>query len=135
MCILCRYLFADHNITMTSIEPDAKAAIYGSSHHHIVDVVQNLMRYVQPGAFDVAVLNGIIGFGLNEDNAIKEAAIAMHQALRPGGLLVIGYNLGISSCCHQFEEHFVPTMLGKLPQKTELTNSPMHHIYTLYRKR
>ena len=119
---------------MTSIEPDPTQVIYASSHHHIVDTIQNLMRHVTTASFDVTVLNGIIGLGLDEDADITEAAVAMHSALRPGGLAVIGYNLGISSCCRQFDPYFTSSELGSLPARAEMTNSPMHHVYALYRK-
>ena len=133
--VICRYLLADQNISMTSIEPDGAQAMYGSSHRHIVDTIQNVMRHVPQGSFDVAILNGIIGFGLDEDAAIEAAALAMHTALRPGGLAVLGYNGGMASCCHQFEPHFVATELGSLPPHHEMANSPMHHIYSFYRNR
>lgn len=100
---ICRYMFADCNITMTSIEPDASASMYGSLHRHIEDTAQNLMKHVQPEAFNVAVLNGVIGFGLNKGTDIRVAAAALYSALKPNALLIIGYNWGISHGCYQFD--------------------------------
>ena len=129
-----RYLLADHDIMMTSIEPDPSHQIWGSSHLHIIDTIQNLMLHVQPASFDVAILNGIIGWGLDTNAGVADAAVALHASLRPGGLLVIGYNVGYGTCCHQFQSLFAPTELGGLPQKIDLINSPFHHVYEFHKK-
>lgn len=127
-------MLSDHDVLMSSIEPDASQAIYGSSHAHYVDIIQNIMKYSTEDSYDVAILNGIIGFGLNGEQ-IHEAALVLHRVIRPGGILVIGFNQGHDTCCSQFEPHFSAVKLGDLPAQLQIEDSPMSHVYATFKNK
>ena len=56
-----RYEYLLKGAQVTSIDPNRDLALWGSSHKHIVDVLQNIDQYYQPGSFDFAVVNGVVG--------------------------------------------------------------------------
>ena len=43
-------------------------------------------------SFDVVVANGVIGWGLNEQAGFEQMMAQCHRVLKPGGLLILGYN-------------------------------------------
>ena len=130
---MCRYVLAEQNVSMTTIEPDPKQAMYGSSQHHIIGYLQELQHYAKPASFDVIILNGVIGWGLNEDKHIEMAVKDMHKALRTSGVIVVGYNEG-ANCCHQFEPYFKRSTLGPLPHSIDLKTSELHHKYMFFER-
>ena len=73
-----------------TIEPDREQRRFGSQ-RHITDVVQHLPLYVPDDFFDLIVLNGVIGWGLNDPDDIEEAYAACHRSLRSGGILLVGW--------------------------------------------
>jgi hypothetical protein len=59
---------------------------------HIVGRVEDVEAHLGPGSVDAVVMNGVIGFGLDEPAAVERALDACHAVLRPGGELVLGVN-------------------------------------------
>jgi SAM-dependent methyltransferase len=82
-------LFAAESYTTLDIAP--AAAVWGAA-HHIVAPVQELTRHRPPGSFDGVILNGVLGFGIDTPREMRRAFEELHRALRPGGLLVVGWN-------------------------------------------
>lgn len=67
------------------------AAVWGARRHLVADV-QEIDRRFSPGYFDAVILNGVLGFGIKTETELKTAALAMWRVLRPGGLLILGWN-------------------------------------------
>lgn len=65
---------------------------------------------------------------------MHEAVKVMHAALRDGGLLVVGWNKGMGTCC-DFEPYFSSKALGSLPAVYEVEGSDTHHVYETLQKR
>jgi hypothetical protein len=84
-----RALFAGK--TFATIDPNPKLAEFGSE-EHAVDVVENLERHFSGTTFDAVVMNGVIGFGLNDATKVDAALAACAAKMRQGGLLVLGVN-------------------------------------------
>jgi hypothetical protein len=64
---------------------------YGAQ-RHIIDSVTNVGRYVARNYFDVIIMNGVIGFGLNRVDDIEPAIDACYEALASEGILLVGWN-------------------------------------------
>ena len=77
--------------SFATIDPDPNVAAMGAP-RHVVDGVENLLRHFAPGAFDAIVMNGVIGWGLNEASQIDRALQVLAEALDHHGLLVLGVN-------------------------------------------
>jgi hypothetical protein len=74
-----------------TIDIDPRQARHGAP-RHITDSMENLGSYFRPGALDAIVCNGVVGWGLDEPDAIERSFSAAHEGLRTGGLLVVGWN-------------------------------------------
>lgn len=77
-----------------SIERDPKLARFAGAHHIVGDAV-DIARFRQshfPQGLDLVILNGVIGYGVNEENGVERVVTELAAQLNPGGQLVIGYN-------------------------------------------
>jgi len=64
---------------------------YGSP-NHITDNITHVEKYFQPDYFDVIIMNGVIGYGLNHSIDIEAAIDACFMTLDRGGIFVLGWN-------------------------------------------
>ena len=74
-----------------TIDPKRAKQKYGSK-KHIVDSITNIEQHVVKNYFDVVVMNGVIGFGLNRIGDIERAIDACYEVLASSGILIIGWN-------------------------------------------
>lgn len=74
-----------------TLEIDPAQARYGALCHR-VGSCEELESHFSRGQFDCIVLNGVFGFGVNTPDALDRTVRGIHHALRPGGLLVFGWN-------------------------------------------
>jgi hypothetical protein len=85
------------DVVYITIEPLAEGRMYGGgfygherSRHH-QDYVENINKYPHP-PFDVVVIHGVIGWGIDGEKGMKKLAVAMHKAMADGGLLYMWRN-------------------------------------------
>jgi len=64
---------------------------YGAR-QHITDGLQHLDRHFEPATLDLIICNGVYGWGLNERSEIEASISSCIAALRPNGILVLGWN-------------------------------------------
>ncbi len=74
-----------------TIDWDATRAQFGAP-KHIIDDAANLGNHFPGEYFDVVLMNGVFGWGLNQPEAIEKAFAAVYAILAPGGLFVLGWN-------------------------------------------
>ena len=83
-------LFAGKRYRSIDIDPDKTAhAINGE--HQTVSLLE-LGQHFEAATFDLAIVNGVFGWGLNGSRDIADAMVQLHRALRPGGFVVVGWN-------------------------------------------
>jgi SAM-dependent methyltransferase len=97
-------LFRQDHDQYTTIDNHPSTAVWGGP-IHIVARIQDISRYRPKEFFDCIVFNGVFGFGIDHPDAMREAARAMSDVLRPGGLLIVGWNTDL---------HEDPEQLGVL---------------------
>lgn len=78
--------------TVSTIDIDPSAARWGTERHVVGDATC-LEAYFEQGIFDVVIFNGIFGFGIDDGDQIDRALIGLSLVLKPGGILVLGWNL------------------------------------------
>lgn len=74
-----------------TIDPNPAVARFGAD-GHVVGAVQDVGALFSDVTFDAIVMNGVIGFGLDDPREVERAIGACAAKLRPGGLLVLGVN-------------------------------------------
>jgi SAM-dependent methyltransferase len=106
---------------------------------HIVDSLQNIGTHYKPGALDLILCNGIFGWGLNERADVEQAFAACLTALRPGGVLVVGWNDVPERRPFPIEEckslaQFMPFVFPPLGVSRYPTDTPYRHIFDFHLK-
>jgi hypothetical protein len=74
-----------------TIDPKRVKKKYGSE-RHIVDSITKIETYIAKNYFDVIIMNGVIGFGLNRIGDIEQAINACYATLASQGILLVGWN-------------------------------------------
>lgn len=77
---------------LESIDVDESVARHGSPTRHVVGSCTELPRYWTQGYFDAVVFNGVYGWGVNGEDELRRTFRGIRHVLRPGGMLVFGYN-------------------------------------------
>ena len=75
-----------------SIDLNPRNAAYGQPNRHVVGSATELSSYYRPNSFDVVIANGLIGFGLDTEEAFNQLMFECHRVLASDGMLVLGYN-------------------------------------------
>lgn len=80
-------------VRFATIDPDPAQASYGARGDHHRATLQSFANEAgEAGAFEVVVVNGVVGYGIDSPEDQAAALEAAHRLLRPGGRLVIGYD-------------------------------------------
>lgn len=74
-----------------TLDTDPGKSRYGSD-RHLVDSLENVDRHFGPGDLDAVLCIGVFGWGLDDPDGIEAAIAGCRRCLRPGGLLVVGWN-------------------------------------------
>jgi SAM-dependent methyltransferase len=126
-----------------TIDPSLRRALFGSR-LHIRDRVENLGAYFPPEHFDAAILNGVIGWGLDDLASVDRALAVCHRHLRAGGELLLSTDA--DKPCHgrldqvgALASGFVPRPLPSLGTPQHTTHVPWHekseHVFLFFQKR
>jgi hypothetical protein len=78
----------------TTIEVLPGNAVWGAR-DHIIAPIEEIGRYRPVGFFDCIILNGVFGFGVDDVEHMRVVIKALHHALGPQGLLVVGWNTNL----------------------------------------
>ncbi|RLC37493.1 hypothetical protein DRH27_03835 [Candidatus Falkowbacteria bacterium] len=75
-----------------TIDIDPKRKKYGSPGRHIIDDAANVKNHFKTNYFDFILINGVLGWGLNQDEKIEKAFEGIYDIIKEKGLLVLGWN-------------------------------------------
>ena len=129
-------LFRRSREQYTTIDPESATAVWGARNHFVAPV-QEIGRYRPNGYFDCIVFNGVFGFGINDLDGQREAIKVLHDALAPGGLLLVGWNTNLMPDLEElglFKPYFVDAEGLPWPHRT-LFGLPETHVYDFYTRR
>lgn len=82
-------MFSNHDYW--TVEVDPARARFGAAQHLIAPMIQ-IGNHFPKGSVDLIICNGVIGWGLNDPSEIDASLAACAEALRPGGVLLLGWN-------------------------------------------
>lgn len=74
-----------------TLDKDPGRRRYGAARHVTAALVE-LPEHFRGGHFDVIVVNGVLGWGLDDREEAEASLEACGRALREGGVLVLGWN-------------------------------------------
>ena len=60
--------------------------------NHITDDVANLENHFKENKFDFILMNGVFGWGLNNEEKIEKTFSAIYKILKPNGIFILGWN-------------------------------------------
>ena len=121
-----------------TIEINPKRARYGSS-RHIVDSIENIQQYFEPSSLDLVMMLGVIGWGLDDPQAIEQSLAAVHAVLRKEGVLMLGsdevpehtpVNLAESTTLRSMAQYHFPP----LNTSSYRCAGDLNHTFTFFRK-
>jgi SAM-dependent methyltransferase len=75
-----------------TLEIDPSARWWGHPQRHVVGDVQKVGALYVTRRVDVALLNGVFGYGLNTQSGQNDAIEGLARVLKPDGLLMLGWN-------------------------------------------
>lgn len=97
-----------------SIDIDSSSARHAvGSDRHIVGDVRDVAHWLLPGSIDVAVFNGVFGWGLDDAAGMQRALSGLSTVLRARGELVMGWNNVARRC--PFDWHALPALAAFEP--------------------
>ena len=120
------------------INPNRKK--FGSK-RHVVDSLLNLSRHFASSYFDLIVYNGVFGHGINSREATEISFQQCFQCLRPGGMLVFGWNdvdrhkpFPVIEECQSLRQ-FEPVVFSPLATSQYLVaETSDRHVFNFYQK-
>ena len=130
-------IFASRDFTTMELCP--RESQYGAR-NHIQASCETIADHFEPNSLDVVIFNGVYGFGLNEMDAIDRTHRGIYQSVRPGGLLVYGWNDSPERAPYPFDtltglEHFSPFVFPPLKKSVHESDTKNRHRFHFYVKR
>lgn len=74
-----------------TMDIDPKRAEFGAT-NHITDNAANVRAHFADSKFGLILINGVLNWGLNNKKDIEKCFNGLYAVMKPGGLLVIGWN-------------------------------------------
>jgi SAM-dependent methyltransferase len=118
----------------STIDIDPGQEYWGRRGRHIVGSLLNLDRHYPLRAFDLILCNGVLGWGVDAIEDQRRAFSVMAQTLKPGGVLVVGWNTDtmadpVASNLHM--PHFEHADIAGFPRRRAVPNTT--HVYDCFR--
>ena len=119
----------------TTIDWQPRNAVWGVR-DHITAPIEEIGRHRPSGFFDCIILNGIFGFGVDEVDHMRSVIKALHDALGPHGLLVVGWNTDLHAdpeALGLYDPYFTPNTQEPWVKRRHFP--PETHVYDFYVRR
>jgi SAM-dependent methyltransferase len=112
---------------------DPEQARYGAE-HHVVASLTALSEHFPPAGLDAIVCSGVIGYGLDDPQQAETAIAQCYEALRPGGLFILGYDDSVPFAPQELPAllRFEPTAPPPFPAPRYPTFSATGHTFDFY---
>lgn len=115
------------------LDIDPSAAQFGARNRHVTASILDVHQYFDSSFFDIVMLNGVFGWGINSREDQDKALQCIREVLRPGGVLLLGWDTDRSedtfvalAAAHGFSYR---NPMG-LPNRVQFKTS--YHTYDLF---
>lgn len=126
-------LLEQHGVVCWTLDIDLEAARWGAAERHVIAPIEQAMFHFPAAMFDTVVLSGVFGFGVDD---VAAAITASAAVLKPGGLLVLGWNADLvadPSARIAIGRHFCAARATELTDRVTFRGST--HIFDFYARR
>jgi len=131
--------FENSSTEYWTLDIDAQESEHGNGEQHVVGDVTQLQRYFEPRSFDAIILNGVLGFGVDDLKMMNAAIDSCGLALRTEGILVVGWNPDRISDPLELESirrAFSADCVLELPRRARIDSFDTHqHVYDFFTHR
>jgi SAM-dependent methyltransferase len=113
------------------IDPDQRR--WGHPERHTVGDLQKVGALYPLGHFDVALVNGVFGWGLDTLDGQNEAVEGLARIMKPGSMLMLGWNTDRSSDPTKLpaiEQFFIPSHCPGFEGR--ITVPEVTHVYDFF---
>jgi SAM-dependent methyltransferase len=133
-----------------TLDVDPACSVHGSSQpgRHVVASLSDVGALFAPKSFDLVLVNGVFGYGLDDRVEAERALDGCFHILKPGGTLMIGWNdlpectpfdiLGLDALKHFRREAFAPLErhedIERLADGNYLVLSDYRHVFSFFSK-
>ncbi|HVK06618.1 MAG TPA: class I SAM-dependent methyltransferase, partial [Armatimonadaceae bacterium] len=123
-----------------TLDLDPEQARFGArGGRHLVDSASRVAGHFAPASLDLIVLNGVYGWGLDARDDLEEAFGGFRACLRPGGLLLVGWNDVPEHTPVPLEsidalKPFAPWVFAPLGGARIPTDTELRHTFDFYQK-
>lgn len=116
-------------VDLVTVDIDENNVIWGGKNHLVASIL-DIDKYVEPHSFDIVLLNGIFGHGVDTPEMQEQTYKALHNILKPNGLLQVGWNHDLIADPTNLQiskDLFYKTEFEGLPERTTFTTST--HVF------
>jgi hypothetical protein len=117
----------------TTIDVQPRNAVWGAA-DHIVAPIEEIGRHRPAAAFDCVILNGVLGFGVDDADHMRRVIEALHDALVPQGLLIVGWNTNLHADPSPLLAPYFASS-SRAPWVQRRTFPPETHVYDFHVRR
>lgn len=82
--------FEGRELWTMDIDPEREE--FGSPGKHVTDDVANVEKHFEKDYFDFVLINGVLGWGLNNKQKVEKTFSGIFKIMKKDGILVIGWN-------------------------------------------
>ncbi len=126
-------LFNFDTTAVWTLDFDPKAAKWGNGPLHRTCDIREIDRVFRGIRFDVIHINGLLGFGVDSREDIKQMIESVHRALMPGGHMMLGWDSDATSDPLENKDilaRFHHTEFGRLPGRHSVIGMEGHdHVF------
>ena len=123
-----------------TIDSDLSVAKFSFPQVHIVDSIENIEQHIDQGSLDLVLMNGVYGWGLASEDALRKSLSNIHISMKHEGVLVFGWNeidpydpLKIRS--RNYFDMFRPYLFkGESEIKIPISKNPKQHVFSFFKK-
>ena len=130
----CEYWMRS-KISCWTIDIDPVAAKWGVPGRHIIGDVLHADEMFRESEFDVSIMNGVFGFGIETIDEMDRAVKSIATITKQGGLLIIGWNTDVISDpadLPSIKQHFRYSEAEPFSKRQTFQSST--HVYDFYVK-
>jgi SAM-dependent methyltransferase len=116
-----------------TLDIDPSARWWGHRQRHLEGDVQKVGTLYLTHQFDVALINGVLGYGLNSEDGQNETMAGLARVLKPSGLLMVGWNTHLVSDplrLSAIEQFFVRSQRAGYERR--ITFADCTHVYDFF---